>query len=40
MDVLTLLTPGSHLYLVSLVPTLTSSGLSDSGPHLGFTWIW
>ena len=40
MEVLTLLTPGSPLDLVSLVPTLTSSGPSDSGTQLGFTWIW
>ena len=28
------------MYLVTLVLTWASSGPSDSGPHLDFTWIW
>ena len=28
------------MYLVTLILTWASSGPSDSGPHLGFTWIW
>ena len=33
-------TPGPHLHLVTLVPTWTSPGSRDSGPHLELTYIW
>ena len=40
MDLVTLVPPGIHLDPVTLVPTWTSPGSGDCGPHLGFTWIW
>ena len=40
MDLLPLIDTAAHVYLVTLVLTWDSSGPSDSGPHLGFTWIW
>ena len=40
MDLLPLIPTGAYVYLVTLVLTWASSGPSDTGPHLGFTWIW
>ena len=40
MYLLPLIPTGAYVYLVTLVLTWASSGPSDYGPHLGFTWIW
>ena len=40
MDLLPLIPTGAYVYLVTLVLTWASSGPSDTGTYLGFTWIW